>query len=337
MLPPTHQILAALAALRPDWKPADIRVEEYQSGGYSHLNYRLRHRSDRYVLRLMESVTPAAFRREVALLQALRDLFPRTSSSLRLDIASVAAASLSTNPPRQGWMLTRWSDLPLLAETSGVGSTELATFLAGLHKGLAALGSHPPAELRTVIHSEDANVSSVDRQITADLRRCRPVPGSDPNLARRLLAQLPPAGSPGMPAHLDLNPWNLLTDRSSWLTLDWETFGSAEPLFDLVALCEGYLRSQSREQEQAAFTASALRTYNQLSNSRLTDAALSTARTRFHWREYAWAAGQVAQGNHREEIVTQYRDYGGLLREQGFEIFPGSALTHWTQTPNHPE
>ena len=104
--------------------------------------------------------------------------------------------------------------------------------------------------------------------------------------------------------HNDLNPWNIIRvedgkDAASFRTLDWESAGDNDPLFDLVGLCVGL--GWGMDHARACHDAYRRgRTGNGVTEARLRD----TFRA-FLVREYAWAVAQLALGNDRDEIRAQ--------------------------------
>lgn len=295
-------IEAACKLLCPSWRAADIEVEQYLEGGYRNRNYRLRYNEERYVLRIATGGSEADFTREQELHRALADVFPQTSAGLTLDVPPVIAAC-----PSDGLLLSRWVSLPLLAVSPGVVAEKLGTYLARLHAMLARLPSGIVSKggLRTHIGSDLVLAS-----------------GSEDSAARWISALPEPKHSPVV-CHLDLNPWNLLVADYQWVTLDWETVALADPLFDLVTLCDGYLREHDMLADRSAFSRAALRAYNLSCDNApgsYTSAALSDARTWYQWREYAWACAQIKSGNNRNEIVLQRDFFAAELTKRGFDI-----------------
>ncbi len=310
--------------LCPEWSVSDIRFEQYLSGGYRNRNYRVSYKDQRYVLRVADLSSAMNFRLERDRLASLSRLFP-VCDELTLGIAPVAATHVE-----RGLLLTSWNETPLLAETAGVTADTLGTYLALLHETLERL---PDACVR----EEPAGDSRAEAQTAANfepraqIRQDLITACHSEQLAAELLEKVPLPTSRRRICHLDLNPWNLLTDGKLWVTLDWETVSEADPMFDLVSLCDGYLQSQNLALSKEAFSQSALRAYNHRSKRSsaegvfgdYTEEALAEARTVFQWREYAWAAAQVARNNVRDEVVAQRDGFAQLLREQGINVLPG--------------
>ena len=297
-------IESALTTLCPDWDNALVTVEHYLPGGYRNKNFCISYNQRRYVLRLPGASTGANFEREVTRLAELAKLFPVTDE-FTLEVPQVAASDQAT-----GALLTRWCDAPLLAQCSGVSAETLGTYLALLHARLA----HLPAKATSIVVAAD----HLNQQIQFDLATAV---GSTAR-ASALFSQLPQSTQTVVPCHLDLNPWNLLSGPQQWMTLDWETLAYGDPLFDLVTLCDGYLREHSFNEDSEAFALSALDAYHATSNTYPggdSENALAQARVLYQWREFSWAAAQLAKGNRREEVVTQRDFFAAKLIEQGFE------------------
>ena len=295
-------IEAACKSLCPSWPPADIEVEQYLVGGYRNRNYRLKFNGKRYALRIAEGGSESEFTREQQLHSALATVFPHTSSDLTLDVAPVVAACAS-----EGLLLSRWISAPLLAASPGVTAETLGIYLARLH---CALGRIP---------RENVSRGDLKSHIRSDLTLAS---GSEES-AERWVAALPEPQHSPIVCHLDLNPWNLLVTESHWVTLDWETVALADPLFDLVNLCDGYLREHDLQEDRTAFSDAALRAYNLSRDSAdpdYTNDALSGARSWYQWREYAWAHAQIAAGNNRQEIILQRDFFAAELVQRGFDI-----------------
>jgi len=283
-------IEAALRSLCPSWPPA---------GGYRNRNYKLHYNGEHYVLRIASPENKTDFGREQELLSALSKLFPETRAGITLDYATTFASYME-----EGLLLSRWCSAPLLADCYGVSAETLGTYLANLHSCLARL---------------PRNVVSIGT-LKSDIRSYLD------ESAERWVTALPKPRHAAVVCHLDLNPWNLLLKQNHWVTLDWETAALADPLFDLVTLCDGYLREHNLQTDREAFSCAALTAYNLNRDDAQTEYpsdALDDARAWYQWREYSWACAQLASGNSREEIVLQRDFFAGELVERGFDIIPG--------------
>lgn len=295
-------IETALLALCPSWPATEIYVEDYLSGGYRNRNYKIRYKDDRYVLRIAATQIT-----EQTVLSELATVFPATQSGLTLDVPAIVASSTA-----EGLLLSRWCDAPLLAESHGVTAEKLGVYLAQLHGCLARL----PANV--------VSSGNLQSHIRSDLTAAE----GSVKAADRWLNTLPKPNHSNVTCHLDLNPWNLLVANNHWVTLDWETLARADPLFDLVTLCDGYLREHNLYNDRINFSCMALEAYKGACKGACNNApdypqqALDEARTWYQWREYSWAAAQLAAGNNRAEIVLQRDFFATELRARGFDVLP---------------
>lgn len=99
--------------------------------------------------------------------------------------------------------------------------------------------------------------------------------------------------------HNDLNPYNIIrTEGGSVVTLDWESAGNNDGLFDLVNLCHGLNYPDDDFFECASL----------YSNSCYEREYVLQTRLLFQAREHAWALAQMAMGNNRHEVQAQARD-----------------------------
>ena len=258
-----------LTALMPAWGSHDVQRIEYLPGGYTNRNYRVEVHDHAYVLRVGGGTRPRACERDY----------------LHLDIAPDVVAY----DARHGHLLTRWIPGQVLAD-SPPSPGEAGEYLADLH-----------ARIPAGLHRYDYT-----REVTTMLRRARKV---DPTV---LVCFERTAWRPATwrGCHNDLNPWNIIrvedvSGAQRFRTLDWESAGDNDPLFDLVGLCVGL--GWAMEDARACHDA-----YRQggigigVNDTRLRD----TFRA-FLVREYAWAVAQLAIGNDRDEIraqVTTSRD-----------------------------
>ncbi len=285
-VPPTgedrRRVRAALGRLMPRWDRTRIMRIDYLPGGYTHRNYRIEVGGCAYALRVVEQTGAP----DGGTLRGVASS-PRRESRIHerryLDIP--AAPDVIAHDEDTGYLLTGWIDGSVLAEAP---PTPLE---AGIY--LAALHSQIPTGIRRYDYSGE---------VAAMFRRARRV---DPLVAgcfERLAWS--PAQSRG--CHNDLNPWNIVRTElpdalGPFRTLDWETAGDNDPLFDLAGLCLGLEWGLAQAAEcleacRASGTAIAG------TRSRLAD----TMRA-FVIREYAWAIAQLAIGNDHEGIRDQAR------------------------------
>ena len=104
--------------------------------------------------------------------------------------------------------------------------------------------------------------------------------------------------------HNDLNPWNIIVNSTTWVTLDWESFGLNDPVFDVVTLCMG-LNSTDKvlkdSVEQYCGTLDPIRLFDNLIS--------------FWLREWGWAKHQISMANKKNGIIDQERISYAKLKE----------------------
>ncbi len=197
----SDQLRRRIAALRPDWNPAEVSGFIYLEGGYSNDNYRFEHGGERYVLRA--PTRPRAFvdrRLELGLYQ----------NGAAADMPELVAFDADS-----GHMITRWVAGAVLADRHPAGA-ELVAYLSGLHRRM------PP-----MTRICDPLAQAREHLAHARAPRWLQALGRDQVWKPDQLT----------PCHNDLNPWNVIcTPAGRWVTLDWEWAGLNDPLFDLVTL-----------------------------------------------------------------------------------------------------
>lgn len=265
---PGDGVVAVLHGLVPAWASRPQPRIDYLPGGYSHRNYRVEMDGRAYALRV--AWTP-----------------PRPRERRYLAIA--AAPDVVAYDKRRGHLLTRWIDGRIL-DSARPGPIEAGAYLADLHRQIpfGVRRYDWRAEVDALLSralAEDALVDAEDRRATAAVV----------DAFKRL--DWRPAALVG--CHNDLNPWNIIRVPRGFRTLDWETAGDNDPLFDLAGLCSGL----DWHGEQALACVSEYQRHARLDDA--TPQRLRQTLVAFQVREYAWAAAQLAAGNHRDEIKQQ--------------------------------
>ena len=262
-------VAALLRTLVPAWASRSPARIEYLPGGYTHRNYRVEVDGDAYVLRVVERNPPNRHERRF--------------------LAVAAAPDVIAYDERHGHMLTRWIEGRILA-AAPPAPAEAGAYLADLHRQIPFgvrrydLNAQVDALLRPAL-AKEADIASADRRASAAVAK-----------AFRRLAWRPSAL---VGCHNDLNPWNIIRVEGGFRTLDWETAGDNDPLFDLAGLCVGL----GWHFEQAMACVDEYRRNAMLQHA--TPQRLRETLAAFHVREYAWAAAQLAAGNQRDEIRQQ--------------------------------
>ena len=252
-----------LTALMPAWGSRDVERIEYLPGGYTNRNYRVQVRDHAYVLRVVERAKPRA----------------SEPAYLALDVAPDVVAY----DPHRGHLLTRWIPGQVLAD-SPPSPAEAGEYLRDLHARIPI----------------GFNRYDFTREVTTMFRRAGNV---DP-VVQACFERTAWRPATWRGCHNDLNPWNIIrvpdvTSRPRFRTLDWESAGDNDPLFDLVGLCVGL--GWGMEDARSCHDA-----YRQGDTGiGATETRLRDTFRAFLVREYAWAVAQLAMGSDREEIREQ--------------------------------
>ena len=258
------RLLAALLPAGSETRPTRI---EYLPGGYTNRNYKVPIGEATYALRVVDGRQPHA----------------AEQGYLALDLAPDVVAYDST----RGHLLTRWIAGDVVANAP-MSVDEAAAYLASLHSALplglrryryaAEIGAFfATAQRSGVLHSDVATVFERLRWRPSTLCGC----------------------------HNDLNPWNIIRTRGDAMrfrTLDWESAGDNDPLFDLAGLALG--ADWNLGDALACLDAYCERTRIALPKA-AREARLRDTLRAYQIREYAWAVAQLATGNVRDEIREQ--------------------------------
>ncbi|MFU8817665.1 MAG: phosphotransferase [Pseudomonadales bacterium] len=259
---PIQDLIHRVCRLRPDWEHQRVSSFIYLEGGYSNDNFRFEYLGERYVLRVPRR--PGGDRELERRIYATDGY----TNGRQRNLPEVVAFD-----PASGDMISRWVSGRLLADLHLDGE-QLVEYLRCLHADM------PPTE----------RCYDPLAQAREHLRQA-PGPGWLEALADR-------RWSPDelVVCHNDLNPWNVIrSPAGDWVTLDWETVGRNDPLFDLVNLHQG------ADLDQALLPALAERYLGRAVPASRLHACL----TAFWLRETTWALAEAASGNGRPEILAQ--------------------------------
>lgn len=173
-------------------------------------------------------------------------------------------------------LLTRWID-GYIPESQPLSPSQAADFLKELHHalptGISSYGAHD----RILRMYASGKASARDVRLFTDLDwQPRTLQG----------------------CHNDLNPWNLLVTSRGIRTLDWESAGDNDPLFDLVGLTYGFRYDDLQTLQCATAFLESTPDRHFLLDTRIA----------YLCREHAWAIEQVAIGNPRPEVVHQIHE-----------------------------
>ena len=97
--------------------------------------------------------------------------------------------------------------------------------------------------------------------------------------------------------HNELNDWNVIKTSHGFCTLDWESAGDNDPIFDVVGLCYGL------EFGDAGFT-ECINGYD----PNVDPDHVRRTRILYQIREHAWALDRLRHGSEHEGIVKQKHD-----------------------------
>ena len=263
-----RSVRSVLADLVPPWTETPLDRIEYLPGGYTNRNYRVDVSGTSFVLRIVDGHPP------------------HPAETAYLDLP--AAPDVVAHDPRRGHLLTRWIDGTVVADAP-LSPAEGAAYLADLHD-MVPLGIRRydyAAEIGAFFQrAQAAGRLDADVQAVFDDLRWRPTLTCG--------------------CHNDLNPWNIIrvpdTAPAAFRTLDWESAGDNDPLFDLAGLALGL--GWSTDEALACLHAYC----EQRRTPRLApspEARFDAAMCAYRIREYAWAAAQIATGADRAEIRDQ--------------------------------
>lgn|GEM_PF-381242 len=270
-----QQVLQTLSALCPDWDATQVSEFRFLEGGYSNANFQFDYQGAQYVIRIPRATQPFIDWRWEEDWYTRLSAHPMVVRPIAYDTAS-------------GGMITPWVDGQLLIDAHKAGSittSDIEDFFAHFHQSLPAVSRHYP--LDQLLETYQQAVGQLSAQNKDHSYRT----------GTHLRGAPPPDASLGA-CHNDLNPWNVIISPTGWVVLDWEVAGLNDPVFDIVALCEGL--SLAREQ-----LTSIVISYLSANPSVAVDKRIQVNLVRYWYRELYWAEYQLARGNNRDEIAEQ--------------------------------
>ncbi len=269
IVPNERELRAKIIMMIPEWSEDSLSGFKYLDGGFTNNNFVFeRHYGNltkKYVLRSPVIAQPLQSRvNELELYQSL-------GANISPDLLAFDADS--------GAMITCYVEGQLLVDSSP-GHHEpdkLARYIKSLHSVLPS--TEKPYDLSGLML---AYMPTFNERDFSEIRRLEQYAS----------------------CHNDLNPWNIIVNSPTWVTLDWESFGLNDPVFDIVTLCMGLNLTDK------ALNDSVEQYCGTLDPRRLHDNLLC-----FWLREWGWAKYQVSKGNTKIGIIEQERSSYARIKE----------------------
>lgn len=235
----------------------EVDIVEYFEGGWSNRNYRIRVDGEDAVLRIKNPISGVSDLEETYL------------------SANPLAPTLWAYDKTNGDMITAFVDGEMLVN-SPIEPAEATTYLLELHQ-------HIPSGLRTY---DPANAI---KKYLEGLQMAKPL--------QAIYADLNWQPERTQGCHNELNDWNVLKTPTGFCTLDWESAGDNDPLFDLIGLCYGLEYDDEKLAECIArFDAS------------VDPDHIRRTRILYLFREHAWALDRIRHGSEHAGIFKQKID-----------------------------
>ncbi len=260
--PDIGEIRRGICRLLPEWAPEELLDFDYLPAGYSNHNFRFARRGNQYVVRVpLERPGEQALAGERSVYEALTD--PSVPAVIALG--------------DDGWLVSRWVEGPLLVDAPPSAQT-IVGFIRRLHESLRVRAAPYDPAARSRAYLETPGDSSPDARVMA--------------IAHSLNWRLDDT----VACHNDLNPWNVIVSASGdWVTLDWQSVGANDPLFDLVTLHQGLSLPDAGLTDLC----------EALLERPVAPERVERVLVGFWLREYAWAFAALQLGNRRQEILDQ--------------------------------
>jgi aminoglycoside phosphotransferase (APT) family kinase protein len=259
IVPSEKKLRALIVKMIPEWSEDSLLGFNYLEGGFTNNNFVFercnRDLTEKYVLRSPVMAQPLQSRyKEFNLYQSLE-------ANISPDLIAFDTHS--------GAMITRYIEGQLLVDSppSCHEPDKLVGFIKSLHLSL------PRAEKCYDLPSLlSAYVPKFNIKAFPEIRKLEQYAS----------------------CHNDLNPWNIIVNSATWVTLDWESFGLNDPVFDIVTLCMGLnLTDKALQNSVEHFCGT-------LDRRRLHYNLIS-----FWLRQWGWAKHQISKGNRKMGIIEQ--------------------------------
>ena len=268
-MPTERELKAQIIKMLPEWSEDSLSSFNYLQGGFTNNNFVFERRysnlTKKYVLRSPIIAQPLQNRvNEFHLYQSLKD-------GISPELLAFDADS--------GAMITCYIEGQLLVDSPP--------------------GHHEPDKLARYIKNLHRSLPSTDKSY---------------DLSGLMSAYVPEFKERDFPeirkleqdvsCHNDLNPWNIVVTSTTWVTLDWESFGLNDPVFDIVSLCMGLNLTDK------ALNDSVEQYCGALDSRRVRDNLIC-----FWLREWGWAKYQVSRGNTKIGVIEQERSSYDRIKE----------------------
>jgi thiamine kinase-like enzyme len=269
MVPNERELRAQIIKMLPEWSEDSLSGFKYLDGGFTNNNFVFERRygnlTKKYVLRSPAIAQPLQNRvNEFHLYQSLK-------TSISPDLLAFDTDS--------GAMITYYVEGQLLVDSppDHHEPDKLARYIKSLHSVLPS--TEKTYDLSGLM---SAYVPTFNEKDFSEIKR------------------LEKSAS----CHNDLNPWNIIVNSTTWVTLDWESFGLNDPVFDIVTLCMGLNLTNK------ALNDSVEQYCGTLDPGRVQDNLIC-----FWLREWGWAKYQVSRGNTKIGIIEQEKSSFARIKE----------------------
>ena len=268
-MPDEKELRSLIIKMLPEWRDDSLLSFKYLDGGFTNNNFvferRYHNLTKKYVLRSPVVAQPLQNRVNEF------DIYQSLGANISPDLVAFDIES--------GTMITRYAEGKLLIDSpaSHHEPDKLVEYIKSLHRVL------PKTErCYDLSNLMSVYVPTFNEKDFPEIKRLKQYAS----------------------CHNDLNPWNIIVKSPSWITLDWESFGLNDPVFDIVTLCMGLNSTEEVLKDSVEQYCGAL------DPRRLHHNLLS-----FWLREWGWAKHQISNGNIKTGIIEQERISSVRLKE----------------------